>query len=87
MLTRIQPWGGTEKKDSVSNIICRLLNVWNKSALELLYILIDVKSWTYTIISTNQAAGFVANAIVTISYITMFHVNKATAHKVCLRLY
>ena len=66
MLTQIQ--GDIEKKDSVSHVICRLLNVWNKSALELLYILIDAKSWTYTIIWTIQAAGFVAIAILWQSY-------------------
>ena len=56
MLTRIQR--GIKKKDSVSHIISTLLDVWNKSALELLYILVS-----------------------------MFHVNKVTAHKVCWKLY
>ena len=66
MLTQIQ--GDIKKKDSVSHVICRLLNVWKKSALELLYILIDAKSWTDTIIWTIQAAGFVAIAILWQSY-------------------
>ena len=66
MLMQIQ--GDIEKKDSVSHVICRLLNVWKRSALELLYILIDAKSWTYTIIWTIQAAGFVAIAILWQSY-------------------